>query len=203
MRIIIYVLLSIFLGMLTGHGQQTTSTTTASSSSVSISVDGGNVDYQQKGRTYFSISDSDDNYKVRSEFHKDKTAKIRSYLLEELGNEYLTTSGNKYNWKRAYAGDMGYEVKLNSGTLKIYLDKELLSNGMIKKFKTITQNIKDYTSGKSSEERTAEKLKREEEKMGREAERLERQAEQKLREAERLKREAERLKREAKRKTDN
>ncbi len=203
MRVIIYLLLSIFLGILTGHGQETISTTTASTSSVSISVDGSNVNYEQKGRTYFSISDSDDSYKVRSEFHKDKTAKIRSYLLEELGNDYLATSGNKYNWKRSYSGDTGYEVKLDVGTLKIYLDKELLSNRTTKKFKTITQNIKDYTSGKSSKERTAEKEKRAQEKKEREVERLERQAEQKMREAEHLQREAARLKRDAKRKTDN
>ncbi len=200
MRIIIYLVLSIILGILTGHSQETTTTTTASTSSVSISVDGGNVDYEQKGRTYFSISDSDDSYKVRSEFHESKTDKIRSYLLEELGDEYLNTMGNKYKWKRSYAGDTGYEVKLSNGALKIYLDKELLSNGMVKKFKTITRNIKDYTSGRSSEERTAAQQKREDEKIKREAERLERQADQKMREAERLQREAERLKREAKRK---
>ncbi len=206
MRIIVYLLLSMFIGLFTAKAQESKTTTSNTTTSVSISTD-GDIGFTENGRTYFSISDSDDTYKVRAEFHTTKTKKIRTYLLEELGKEYLTTSGNRQKWIRTYGGDVGYEVRLDNGTLKIRLDKELLSSGMVNKFKIITQNIKAYTSGKSQEkyaleqaEREAEQVQREAEQKKREAEQLQREAEQKIREAEQLQREAERIKREAKRK---
>ncbi|NHF60339.1 hypothetical protein FK220_013375 [Flavobacteriaceae bacterium TP-CH-4] len=210
MRIIVYFLLSMLIGIIDAYTQETeTKTKQTTTSSISISVD-DDTGFVEKSRTYFSISDSDDTYRVRSDFHKSKTTKIRSYLAEELGTEYMTASGSRQKWKREYGGDTGYEVRLDEGTLKIYLDKELLSSGMVNKFKTITRNIKNYASGKSEEKRLEEQQKREAEQVQREAqqaqreaERLQRKAEQKIREAEHLQREAERLKREAQKKKDS
>ncbi len=200
MKIIIYLLVSFLMGILHTNAQETeTKTESTTRSSISISTD-GDISFAENGRTYFSISDSDDTYKVRSEFHKAKTAKIHTYLMDELGEEHLTTSGNKYKWKREYSGNTGYEAKLEEGHLRIFVNKELVSNGLINKFKTITQNIKTYTSGKSEEKRRQERADREQDRLKREADRKLREAERLQREAERLKREAERLEREAKRK---
>lgn len=207
MRIIIYILLSLLIGMLKTYAQTETSTESTSSTTVSINgdvvYDGGDLSFSGHENSYFSTSDSDDTYKVRAKFSDHKTAKVRAYLLEELGEKDMTTSGSRQQWRVAYDGDTSYEVKLDDGSLRIFLDKELASSQLFNKFKKITRNIKNYTSGKSDKKREEEKAQREEERLVRKAEQLIREAEQKLREAEQLKREAEHLKRAAKRKTDN
>lgn len=205
MRTIVYILLSILLGMLRSYAQDTSETKTTTegktNNEISFSFD-GDLSFSGNENTYFSTSDSDDTYKVRAKFHDRKTAKVRAYLLEELGKKNMTTSGSKQQWKVEYNGDTGYEVKLDDGSLRIFIDKELVTSNLLNKFKTITKNIKNYTSGKSDEKNEEERLKREEERLEREAEQLLREADRKLREAERLQREAERLKREAARKTN-
>lgn len=191
MRTIAYILMSIILGLLSANAQETT-TEEKSSSSVSISID-GDLSFSDE-TTYFSTSDSDDTYKVRAKFNEGKTAKIRNYLLEELGTKHMRKSGSKQYWRLEYDGATAYEVKVDEGSLRIFVDKEVASSNVLSKFKTIRNNIKQYVSGKSQE-------KREEEKAQREQERLEREAELKIKEAERLEREADRLKREAERLT--
>lgn len=205
MRTIVYILLSILLGMLRSYAQDTSETKTTTegktNNEISFSFD-GDLSFSGNENTYFSTSDSDDTYKVRAKFHDRKTAKVRAYLLEELGKKNMTTSGSRQQWKVEYNGDTGYEVKLDDGSLRIFIDKELVTSNLLNKFKTITKNIKNYTSGKSDEKNEEERLKREEERLEREAEQLLREADRKLREVERLQREAERLKREAARKTN-
>jgi len=204
MRTIVYLVLSILFGMLKSYSQDASDTKTAkgkANNEISFSFD-GDLSFSGNENMYFSTSDSDDTYKVRAKFPDRKTAKIREYLLEELGKKNMSISGKKQHWKVEYNGDKGYEVKVEEGSLRIFIDKELISSHLLNKFKTITKNIKRYTSGKSEEKREEERIKREEERLEREAEQLLREADRKTREAKRLQREAERLKREATRKTD-
>lgn len=200
MRTIVYILLSIILGMLRSYAQDTSDTKTATkgkaNNEISFSFD-GDLSFSGNENSYFSTSDSDDTYKVRAKFHDRRTAKVRTYLLEELGKKNMTTSTSKQQWRVEYNGVTGYEVKLDDGSLRIFIDKELVSAQLLNKFRTITKNIKNYTSGKSDGKHQEERLKREEERMEREAEQLIREAEVKIREAERLQREVGRLKREA------
>ena len=207
MRVIIYIVLGLLVGLVKTFAQTETKTeTTSESSSTTVSIngdvlyDGGDLSFAGNENSYFSTSDSDNTFRVRAKFNDRKTAKIRTYLLKELGDENISRSGNKQEWKMKSSGDTQYEVKLDEGSLRIFVDKEVASSQLFNKFKTITRNIKSYTSGNSNKKREEEKAQREEQQLEREAEQLIREAEQKLREAERLKREAERLKREAKRK---
>lgn len=204
MRVIAYIVLSILLGVIRSYSQDASDSKTKkgeTNNEISFSFD-GDLSFSGNENMYFSTSDSDDTYKVRAKFPERKTAKISAYLLEELGKKNMTSLGSKQQWRVEYNGDKGYEVKIDEGSLRIFIDKELVSSNLLNKFKTITKNIKNYTSGKSDEKREEEKLKREEERLEREAEQLMREAERKIREAERLQREAERLKREAAKKTD-
>ncbi|MFK7811227.1 MAG: hypothetical protein AB8B59_01960, partial [Maribacter sp.] len=200
MRTLVYIVLSILFGILRSYAQDTSEAKTTSkgktNNEISFSFD-GDLSFSGNENTYFSTSDSDDTYKVRAKFHDRKTEKVRAYLLEELGKKNMTTSGSKQQWRVEYSGDTGYEVKLDDGSLRIFIDKELVSSNLLNKFKTITKNIKNYTSGKSDEKHEEERLKREEERLDREAEQLLREADRKVREAEGLLREAERLKHEA------
>lgn len=200
MRTIVYIFLSVLIGMINTYAQEG-SDSKGSSNDISFSWD-GDFSFSGDENMYFSTSDSDDTYKVKAEFSERKTLKIRAYLNEELGKQNRKVSGSKEQWKVEYSGDTGYEVKVDDGSLRIFVDKELVSSSMFNKLKTITRNIKNYTSGKSDEKREEEKSKREEERLEREAEQLIREANRKIREAERLQKEANRLKHEAKSKTD-
>ena len=198
MKTIIYIISILLMSLTNMYGQSepptspSTPTTSKHSkknkSSTSIHIDDTNY-------SYFSTTDSDEDFKIKAKFDEGKSSKIKSYLMEELGRENLVISGNKYVWEYTYDGDIAYEVRLDKGSLRIDVDKELASSGIENKMKTIGKNIKNYTSG-SNEKRDKERLKREADRKLREADRLKR-------EAERLKREAERLEREAKRKAGN
>lgn len=192
MRVLVYILISMALSLATGYAQEDSTVTSdkqEEGSGLSISFD-GDLSFSGNENTYFSTSDSDDTYKVRAKFNAEKTAKIRAYLLEEFGKKQLKVSGTKQQWRVAVDGITSYEIKIDEGNLRIFVDKELASSSTLSKMKAITKNIKAHTSGKSREQREAEKAKRDKS-------RLDREAAQKIREAERLKREAERLEREA------
>ena len=199
MKTFVYIL-GVCIGMYSAHGQET-SKADKTTNEISFSFD-GDLSFSGNENMYFSTSDSDDMYRVRARFPDRKTRKIRSYLKEELGEESMRVSGSRAYWKVEYSGDTGYEVQVDDGSLRIYIDKELISSSMLNKLKTITKNIKNYTSGKSEEKHKEAKQKQEEERLNREAEKLLREAERKTREAESLQREAERMKREAAKKTD-
>lgn len=200
MRTLVYILLSALVGICNTFAQEESSSK-KTDNEISFSFD-GDISFSGAENMYFSTSDSDDTFKVRAKFPERKTVKIRKYLKEELGDRHMKISGSKQLWKMEYSGDTAYEIKVDDGSLRIYLDKELASSSMLNKLKTIAKNIKNYTSGKSEEKREEERQKRDEERLEREAEQLMREAERKMREAERLQREAERLKSEAARKTD-
>lgn len=198
MKTIIYIISILLVSLTNMYGQSepptppATPTTSKHSkknkSSTSINIDGNTY-------SYFSTTDSDEDFKIKAKFDEGKNPKIKSYLIEELGRENLVNSGSKYVWKHTYDGDTAYEIRLDKGSLRMYVDKELASSGIERKMKTIGKNIKNYTSG-SDEKRDKERLKREADRKLREADRLKR-------EADRLKREAERLERDAKRKSGN
>jgi len=180
MRTLIYIILSLLVGVFNSQAQEEPSADTTENE-VSFSFD-GDLSFSGNENMYFSTSNSDDTYKVRAKFPARKTKKIRAYLKEELGEKNMKKSGSKQQWKMEYSGDTSYEIKVDEGSLRIFVNKELVSSSLFNKLKTIT--------------------KREEERIEREAEQLLREAEQKIREAEQLQREAERLKREALRKTE-
>jgi len=204
MRVITYIVLSILLGVIKSYSQDASDGKTKkgeTNNEISFSFD-ADLSFSGNENMYFSTSDSDDTYKVRAKFPERKTAKISAYLLEELGKKNMTSTASKKQWRVEYNGDRGYEVKVEAGNLRIFIDKELVSSSLLNKFKTITKNIKNYTSGKSDEKGEEERAKQKEEHLEREAEQLLREADRKIREAERLQRDAEQLKRKADRRTN-
>ena len=193
MKTIANILISFLVGLVTLEAQSTPPTPptppdqTIAEHSKSSSKSKTTVHVNGKTYTYFSITNEDDQYKVKAKFNAPKTERIRTYLLEEFGKKGWKKSGSKQIWKEEYDGETSYEIKLSEGSLRIYVDKELSSSKMVAKMKAVTKNIKTYVSGGTEKE------------AEREARRLEREAERKVREAERLTREAKRLAREAER----
>ena len=189
MRIIVYIFLGLVLSVVGAHCQQENDGDSKGKTSISLNAD---INDNETSYSYFSISDSDEIYHVKSRFDAKKTTRIREYLIEELGEKNMEKVGDFHRWIVRYNGDKGYEIKLDEGSLRIYIDKELTSSNLLNKFRTITKNIKTYTSGKPDRKRRKEASQHEKE-------RLERESKRKLHEAERLQRAAERLQKEAER----
>lgn len=175
-------------------------TTEVTSSSVSVITQSG--DYGKGGNTSFSVSNSDDEYRLKSRYPENRFPAIKKYLVQELGTKGMQSSGNAMVWSLEGDEDTVYEVELDDTKLKIELDKTLASPILISKFEDMGDVLSTLISGGDERqkilrlERDAARAQREAERMQREAKRLQESFE---RDAARLEKEAEKLEREAER----
>jgi len=182
----------------------TTSTTSSSTSSSKT------VSNKGKESTSISISHTEDDYKVRARFPKNREAKLKKLIQNTLGDKNLDARKGYSKWSN---DEKVYEIKLTEKTLRIWLDLNVASPGLIAKFKTLGNDAKTIISGNSATVET-ERMQREADRMRREADRMQREAkrlelkvkrEQKRvekeieRETRRIKLDARRIEREAKR----
>ncbi len=171
---------------------------TTNSSNVSVITQSG--DYGKGGNTSFSVSNSNDEYRIKARFPQNRYAALKGFLLKELGSNGMQSSGDDFVWTKEADDDTVYEIELSKTKLKVDLDKELASPELIAKFEdmgTITRTLisgGDRRQEVSRLEREAARARRDAERMQQEAERLQAMSE---RESARLAREAERLTREA------
>ena len=166
---------------------QPAKTTSSSSSSYSIEIDDDDDITQSSS---ISVTKSDDSYKFRASFHNSKTEKIKKAILDKLGKENLTVKGNTYQWNKYNDGDEVFECKLTKGRVRMYLNKDDVSNGFYNKIDDLGQEIKYLISGKSPNVRiqnNADRAKRELERAQRDLERAKRELERAEREAKRAK----------------
>lgn len=177
-----------------------------SESNYSITVNSS--DTESGENISYSLTNTDDTYKVRGRFPKRFSEEIKSYILEEMGRSKMNTSGNKTSWKAVSNGDEVYEITTSPGKLNMFIDKEVASNNLIEKFGEMGLYIKDIISEDDSNkneverlERDAVRLRMDAERMLQEAERLkkqhERESDRARRESDRAERESQRLEREA------
>lgn len=169
---------------------------TSSNESV-ITQNGG---YGQGGNTSFSVSNSDDEYRLKTRYPKNRYPAIKKYLLQELGTKGMQSSGTAFVWSLEGDQDTVYKVALEETNLKLELDKTLASTLLISKFEDMGNVLRNLISGVDERqkvirlEREAARAQRDAARMQQEAERLKETYE---RDALRFKREAQKLEMEA------
>lgn len=169
---------------------------TSSNESV-ITQNGG---YGQGGNTSFSVSNSDDEYRLKTRYPKNRYPAIKKYLLQELGTKGMQSSGTAFVWSLEGDQDTVYKVALEETNLKLELDKTLASKLLISKFEDMGNVLRTLISGVDERqkvirlEREAARAQRDAARMQQEAERLKETYE---RDALRFKREAQKLEMEA------
>lgn len=169
---------------------------TSSNESV-ITQNGG---YGQGGNTSFSVSNSDDEYRLKTRYPKNRYPAIKKYLLQELGTKGMQSSGTAFVWSLEGDQDTVYKVALEETNLKLELDKTLASTLLISKFEDMGNVLRTLISGVDERqkvirlEREAARAQRDAARMQQEAERLKETYE---RDALRFKREAQKLEMEA------
>lgn len=175
-----------------------TTKVTTNSSNVSVITQNGN--YGKTGSTSFSVSNSNDEYRAKGRYPKNRYPAIKEFLLEEMGTKNMQSSGTAMVWSLEGDEDTVYEITLDNNKLKIGLDKTIASPDMISKFNDMGNILRGLISGGDERqeiarlERDADRARLEAERMQREAERLRNTSE---RDAARLEREATRLEVEA------
>jgi len=157
----------------------------------------------QSESTSISISHTDDDYKLKASFPKNREARLKELIQNTLGDKNLDIRKGYSKWSN---DEKVYEIKLTETSLRIWLDLNIASPDLIEKFKTLGEDAKTIISGstatveKDRMQREADRMRLEADRMQREAQRLEQQIERETKRTEReLQRETERIQRDAKR----
>ncbi len=106
-----------------------------------------NGDIQDKNHySSFSVIDEDDSYMVKARFNKYKTAQLKKFLFNEFGKTKASGFSKTYEWAKESAGQTVYEVRLSSGRLKLFVDKETASDQVVQRFRSIAKELKTKIS---------------------------------------------------------
>lgn len=142
--------------------------------------------------TSISISQTDDEYKLRARFPKNRYAKLKSLIQNTLGAKHMDVGSGFSKWSN---DEKVYYVKLTEKSLRMNVDLDVASPQLVEKFKALGNDAKIIISGSNVKierervQREADRIRREADRMQLEAARLERQV---AREAARIERQAER-----------
>lgn len=176
------------------------STTTSSRTSSNVSVITQSGDYGKGGNTSFSVSNSNDEYNVKSRYPKNRYPAVKDFLMAEMGTKNMQANGKSIAWSLEGDADTVYEIELSESKLKIELDKTIASPDMTAKFEDMGNILRTLISG-GNERQEIQRLERDADRARRDAERMQREAQRlkdmSVRDAARLSREAALLEREA------
>ncbi|WP_420571519.1 ATP synthase F0 subunit B [Kordia sp.] len=186
-----------------GYAQEPPTPPTPPSTSSSSTYSSSTKSSSSSESTSISISHTEDDYKLRARFPKNRYEKLKNLIENTLGGKNMDIGKGYSKWSN---DEKVYYVKLTEKSLRISLDLNVASPALVEKFEAMGKDAKIIISGSSVNaekqrmQREADRMRREADRMQLEAERLERQAE---REAKRIeqqaKREKQRAEREAKR----
>ncbi|RMB57637.1 hypothetical protein EAX61_11025 [Dokdonia sinensis] len=176
------------------------SNTTSSSTSSNTSVITQSGNYGKGGNTSFSVSNSNNEYRVKSRYPDNRYPAVKDFLMAEMGTKHMQANGKSIAWSLEGDDDTVYEIELSESKLNIELDKTIASPDMIAKFEDMGNILRTLISG-GNERQEIQRLERDADRARRDAERMQREAERlramSVRDAERLSREASLLEREA------
>jgi len=130
-----------------------THTTTSSSSSYSFTYDTDEKD----SNSSISIKNNNDVYRFKASFNKSKTSSIKKMLLNHLGKKGLKITGKTYVWIKNNDGEEIFECKLTNGRLRVFVDKEYVSDKFYKEIEELGATLKDEISGHDSKAEAKER----------------------------------------------
>ena len=114
-----------------------------------------------------STSNSEYSYKFRARFGKSKTAKVKRVLLERLGKTKLKVSGSKYEWIIIKNDDEVFECKLTIGGVRIFVNKEEVSNYFSNEIKDLGKELRIVIAGNESKKHQQRALERAQQELER------------------------------------
>ncbi|MCV6631735.1 MAG: hypothetical protein OIF50_17955 [Flavobacteriaceae bacterium] len=141
-----------------------------------------------------SVKESNRVLKVRATYSKRDVVDIVDFLKQKLGAP--VSKGNKYVWEKDKNGKKAMEWIVDTGSLRVYLDGELLSKYEYKRYKEISEALSEKLGGsKYNASWDQDQYRFEFEQKQRDLESAKRRLERAQRELERAQRELEEIKR--------
>lgn len=144
MKTLILIIASAILGLFTVKAQTNETVTKDTSKKISWSVDYDSDD--ESFSRSFTVLDLEKYYKIKVRFMKRMESDVQSYLINRFGKENMAIQDSALLWDKKYRGEQVYEVRLKGNKLKIQLNKELATEGLIKKFIETGEELKSVTS---------------------------------------------------------
>ncbi|WP_299600686.1 hypothetical protein [uncultured Aquimarina sp.] len=137
MKTIIFIL-CMTMALPTAHAQ--------TNSNTKVTVNYSSDDTDKGYNINISVSNTDDNYRLKASFPSDKTDKVKKFLKDHLDAK-MSKSYGTYEWNYLAKGEDGYKVKLKKGKLSVFLDKDAVSidlvEDLIDAFDDLRSLIKD------------------------------------------------------------
>ncbi|WP_435263249.1 hypothetical protein [Tenacibaculum sp. nBUS_03] len=126
-----------------------------------------------------SISNSNDFYNFTAKFQKSKRNEIQKLLKEKLKGYMLKVQGSNYVWSKESNGYLVFECTLRKKTMKIFLNKNEVSQYSYNKIRTLGNGLQKLITkhsrsrnGFNSIEHARENVKRAKRELERAEERL-------------------------------
>lgn len=96
-----------------------------------------------------SVSQTDEDYKIKAKFNKARFNDVKDYLVKQLGKDGLKVNGNTYSWSH---GSDAFECKLTKTSLRLHMDFDATSKTYADHVKSIGKTIKYVISGGDPED---------------------------------------------------
>lgn len=96
--------------------------------------------------TSVSIQNSGSSYSFKANFDSDKNEKVKKILMYNLDSKYLLSKGETLIWKKSDANEVVYNVTFKNGSLKMNVNKDLISGNASKKFETLGKELREKIS---------------------------------------------------------
>lgn len=93
-----------------------------------------------------SIQNSDSFYSFKAHFDSDKNKKVKTILINNLDTKYMKTTGETLIWEKKDLDEIAYTVTFKKGSLKMAVDKDLVSGNAIRKFEILGNELRETIS---------------------------------------------------------
>ncbi|MGO4773718.1 hypothetical protein ACEN2I_18855 [Flavobacterium sp. W22_SRS_FK3] len=102
--------------------------------------------YSKTSSSSVSIQNSDSSYSLKAHFDSDKNEKVKTILMDNLDTKYMKSVGKTLIWQKSDSDEIVYTVTFKNGTLKMAVDKDLVSGNAIKKFEMLGNELRETIS---------------------------------------------------------
>ena len=102
--------------------------------------------HENKISSQSSVSKSKYAYKFDADFSTDKHEAVKRLVLDRLGDSYVKTDRDGYEWNRKTNGDSYFYCSLSKGKLNIHLNRNLASQSFYNEISDLGDDLRDLVA---------------------------------------------------------
>jgi anti-sigma28 factor (negative regulator of flagellin synthesis) len=93
-----------------------------------------------------SIQNSDSSYSFKAHFDSDRNEKVKTILMDNLDSKYMISKDEALIWQKLDSDEIVYTITFKNGSLKMNVDKDLISGNTAKKFEILGNELRETIS---------------------------------------------------------